>query len=179
MVEEYLERLTEIVASRYFGKFRGRVVDNQDPQKRGRLQVQVPAIMADQAIWALPCVPMANPDGSGFFSIPDVEANVWVEFEAGNLDFPIWVGCFWADDAVAAADAVPAVKFWRTKSFVLRIDDDAGELTIEKTDGGGKLTISASEVAAEASSVLQTAGARKTKLSQASFDVLDGALTVV
>jgi hypothetical protein len=178
MLEDQLERLTEMVGSRYFGKYRGLVVDNQDSQKRGRLQVRVPAIFNEQPVWALPCVPMANPDGSGFFSIPDVEANVWVEFEAGNLDFPIWSGCFWPENVIAAADAVPKVKFWRTSAFVIRIDDDAGELTIEKS-GGGKLTVSAVEVAAEANSVVQTAGARKTKLSQASFDVLDGALTVV
>lgn len=178
MVEDQLERLTEIMASRYFGKYRGRVSDNEDPQKRGRLQVIIPTLFTDQAVWALPCAPMANPDGSGFFSIPDVDANVWVEFEAGNLEFPIWSGCFWPEDAIDAADASAAVKFWRTKSFVIRIDDDAGELTIEKTDGG-KLTISATELNAEANSVVQTAGSRKTTLSQASFDVLDGALTVV
>ncbi len=178
MIHDALEQLTEMVSSRYFGKYRGRVSNNVDPQKRGRLQVIVPTIFTDQPVWALPCVPMANPDGSGFFSIPDLDANVWVEFEAGNLDFPIWSGCFWPENAVAAADASAAVKFWRTKNFVIRIDDDAGELTIEKT-GGGKLTVSAVEVAAEASSVVQTAGARKTTLSQASFDVLDGALTVV
>lgn len=175
---EDLERLAEMVGSRYFGKYRGLVTDNQDPQKRGRLEVRVPAIFTDQPVWALPCVPMANPDGSGFFSIPDIEANVWVEFEAGNLDFPIWSGCFWPEDAIDSADAVPGVKFWRTKNFVIRIDDDAGELTIEKTSGG-KLKVSAVEVATEANSVVQTAGARKTTLSQASFDVLDGALTVV
>jgi len=177
MLEE-LERLTEMVGSRYFGKYRGIVTNNEDAQKRGRIEVKVPAIFTDQSVWAMPCAPVANPDGSGFFAIPDLEANVWVEFEAGNLDFPIWSGCFWPEDAIDAADAVPAVKFWKTKSFIIRVDDDAGELTIEKTSGG-KLTVSATEVAAEANSVVQTAGSRKTTLSQASFDVLDGALTVV
>lgn len=178
MFEDQFERLTEMMGSRCFGKYRGRVSDNDDPQKRGRLQVIVPTLFTDHAVWALPCVPMANPDGSGFFSIPDVDANVWVEFEAGNLEYPIWSGCFWAENAVAAADASASVKFWRTKNFVIRIDDDAGDLTIEKT-GGGKLRISATELSAEADSVVQIAGSRKTTLSQASFDMLDGALTVV
>jgi hypothetical protein len=178
MFDDQLERLTEMMASRHFGKYRGRVSANEDPQKRGRLQVIVPTLFTGHAVWALPCVPMANPDGSGFFSIPDVDANVWVEFEAGNLEFPIWSGCFWAEGSVADADASPAVKFWRTRNFVIRIDDDAGELTVEKTNGG-KLKISATELNAEANSVVQTAGSRKTTLSQASFDVLDGALTVV
>jgi len=177
MLEE-LDRLTQIMASRHFGKYRGIVVDNEDAQKRGRIQVRVPAIFDDQPIWALPCLPVANPDGSGFFAIPDLEAMVWVEFEAGNPDFPIWAGCFWAENAIEAADGVPAVKFWKTKNFIIRIDDDAGELTIEKVSGG-KLTVSATEVSSEADSVVQTAGSRKTKLSQANFDVLDGALTVV
>ncbi|MFN3389085.1 MAG: phage baseplate assembly protein V [Allosphingosinicella sp.] len=178
MLEAAIEQLTDLMNRRYFGKYRGLVSNNSDDQKRGRLQVTVPAIFNTQPVWALPCVPSASPDGSGFFSMPDVGANVWVEFEAGNLDFPIWSGCFWPDGAVDPADGVPGVKFWRTKNFVIRIDDDAGELTIEKT-GGGKLKLSATELSTEADSVVQTAGSRKTTLSQASFDVLDGALTVV
>lgn len=178
MVEDRLEQLADMMSRRVFGKYRGKVASNEDSQKRGRLEVTVPAIFGNQRIWALPCVPAANPDGSGVFAMPDIGANVWVEFEAGNLDYPIWTGCFWAENTVPAADGVPGVKFWRTKNFVIRVDDDAGELVIEKK-GGGKLTLSATEVNAEANSVVQTAGSRKTMLSQASFDVLDGALTVV
>jgi len=178
MLESDLERLFEMAGTRMFGKYRGIVTDNEDEDHRGRLEVQVSAVFGTEKVWALPCVPVANPDGSGFFALPNKGANVWVEFEAGNLNYPIWTGCFWPDDSVSSSDGVPAVKFWKTKNFIIKIDDDSGELTIEKSDGG-KLTISASEVASEADSVTQTAGGNKTKLTSANFDVLNGALTVV
>ena len=178
MLELELERMAEMVNSRFYGKYRGLVTDNSDPESRGRLQVRIPTVLGDQAVWALPCAPVANSDGSGFFAMPDTEASVWVEFEAGNLNFPIWAGCFWPADAISSQDAAPAVKFWKTKNFIIRIDDDAGEMTIEKTDGG-KLTITATEVSVEANSVKQTAGGQATVLSQSSFDVNSGAFTVM
>jgi hypothetical protein len=178
MLEFEIERLAEMVDSRFFGKYRGIVSDNQDTESRGRLQVKVPTVLGDQTVWALPCVPVANTDGSGFFAMPDVDACVWVEFEAGNLNYPIWTGCFWPADAISSQDAAPMVKFWKTKNFTIRIDDDGGELTIEKADGG-KLTISATEFSAEANSVKQTAGGQATTLSQSSFDVNNGAFTVM
>ena len=179
MSEQSLEDLYELLDRRLFGKYRGTVADNKDDQGRGRLAVRVPAVFGEQmTVLALPCVPVAGPKGTGPFAMPDVGSNVWVEFEAGDRNHPIWTGCFWPENAIDAADAKPAIKFWRTTSFLIRIDDDAGELTIEKTDGG-KLTVSATEVMAEANSVVQSAGGKKTTLSAASFDVLDGALTVV
>lgn len=177
MAEADLERVVAMLDARVFGKFRGLVADNADPGKRGQVKVSVAAVLGDQAVWAMPCAPVANHDGSGFFAMPDVGASVWVEFEAGDLDYPIWAGCFWPSKAIADGDATPAVKFWKTKNFAIRVDDDAGELVIEHTSGG-KLTISASAVAAEADSVTQTAGGKKTALSQAKFDVNDGAFTV-
>jgi uncharacterized protein involved in type VI secretion and phage assembly len=178
MHEPDLERLYEMAASRMFGKYRGIVTSNDDDDHRGRLEVQVNAVFGTQKVWALPCAPFANPNGSGFFAMPDVGANVWVEFEAGNLNFPIWSGCFWPEKSISSSDGVADVKFWKTKNFTIRIDDNSGELTIEKSDGG-KLKVSSSEVSSEADSVTQTSGGNKTKLSSASFDVLDGALTVV
>ena len=126
MLELQLERMAEMVNSRFFGKYRGVVTDNRDPAAQGRLEVRIPAVLGDQPVWALPCVPVANADGSGFFAMPDVDASVWVEFEAGNLNYPIWTGCFWPAGAIDSADAAPAIKFWKTGRFTVRIDDDAG-----------------------------------------------------
>jgi hypothetical protein len=72
-----------------FGKYRGIVTENVDPLATGRLRVNVPSVGVPGA-WALPCLP------PGVFALPPVGANVWVEFEGGNTDSPIWVGCFWA-----------------------------------------------------------------------------------
>jgi hypothetical protein len=98
MTEELLTRLLERVENRYFGKYRGFVVDNADPQLRGRLRVQVPSIFGPDVVtgWALPCAPYGGAVDQGLFFVPEVEAGVWVEFEAGNLEYPVWVGTFWA-----------------------------------------------------------------------------------
>jgi len=79
-----------------FGKYRGIVTDNVDPLTKGRVQVASPAVLGELQLWALPCSPFAGRD-VGLCLIPPVGANVWVEFEGGDLDFPIWSGCFWGD----------------------------------------------------------------------------------
>ncbi|NEP02770.1 MAG: hypothetical protein F6K58_29795 [Symploca sp. SIO2E9] len=84
----------------FFGKYRGKVKKNQDPNKLGRLQVIVPEVLdADNENWALPCLPYTGKD-IGMFTIPPEGANIWVEFEGGNRDRPIWTGCFWSEEEV-------------------------------------------------------------------------------
>ena len=86
--------IADAMAQRYFGKYRGQVVDNRDPEGLARLQVVVPALLQRAAVWAMPCVPYAG-DGIGLFALPPIGAAVWVEFEGGDMDYPIWAGCFW------------------------------------------------------------------------------------
>ena len=97
MIDELVVHLIEKVENRYYGKYRAFVVDNADPEDRGRLRLKVPSILNEEVTsgWALPCVPYGGAANQGFFFIPEVDAGVWVEFEAGNLDYPIWVGTFW------------------------------------------------------------------------------------
>jgi uncharacterized protein involved in type VI secretion and phage assembly len=85
------------VAKRHWGKYRGVVVDNQDVPPSGRLLVSVPGIVITN--WAEPCVPIAGPL-SGMFVRPEIGANVWVEFERGDPDKPIWVGCWWGEGQI-------------------------------------------------------------------------------
>lgn len=82
----------------YYGKYRGVVASNIDPLGLGRLQVAVSDVLGDDScLWALPAVPAAG-QGMGSYAVPPVNANVWVEFEHGQRDYPVWVGC-WADTA--------------------------------------------------------------------------------
>jgi len=72
----------------FFGKYRGTVADNSDPQKRGRIKARVPDIFGNEdSGWALPSLPYAG-DGVGLFLIPPADAWVWIEFEGGNPDKP-------------------------------------------------------------------------------------------
>ena len=78
----------------FFGKYRGSVTDNKDPLASGRVKVNVPYAMGDEEDWAMPCFPYAA-TLTGVFIVPPVGASVWVEFEGGNIDAPIWVGGFY------------------------------------------------------------------------------------
>jgi hypothetical protein len=81
--------------SQYFGKYRGKVENNLDPQLQGRLQVSVPAVLGSGTLsWAMPNSPYAGAQ-EGFFAVPPTDSNVWIEFEGGDPDYPIWSGCFW------------------------------------------------------------------------------------
>jgi hypothetical protein len=81
---------------RYFGKYRGSVVTNIDPLGQGRIIVRVPDVFGFfPTNWAMPCVPLAGPNMGTSFVPPPVGTSVWVEFEQGDPQMPIWVGCFW------------------------------------------------------------------------------------
>lgn len=84
---------------KFYGKYRGVVLNNIDPMQMGRIQVQVPDVLGlGLSSWAMPCVPFAGKQ-SGVFVVPQIGAGVWVEFEQGNQDYPIWVGGFWGSAA--------------------------------------------------------------------------------
>jgi uncharacterized protein involved in type VI secretion and phage assembly len=96
---------------KYFGKYRGTVASNLDPLQTGRIQVVVPDVAPTPTTWAMPCVPMAGIQ-AGVFVVPAVGSGVWVEFEQGDPDFPVWSGGFWGSaaevPALALAPSVPA-----------------------------------------------------------------------
>lgn len=86
-----------------FGKYRGMVLNNIDPLMMGRLQIQVPDIAGlIPTSWAMPCVPIAGLQ-NGMVALPMIGSGVWVEFEKGDPDYPVWVGCFWGSGAEVPA----------------------------------------------------------------------------
>jgi uncharacterized protein involved in type VI secretion and phage assembly len=130
----------------FFGKYRGKVQSNTDPYLSGRIQVTAPAALGDAVVWALPCAPYAGP-GVGFFAIPPVGANVWVEFEGGNPEVPIWCGGFWDLGDFPAAMALPQIKVLKTDTATVTLNDlpGMGGVTIETSDGK-KITLSATSI---------------------------------
>lgn len=175
--EDVSRDVAEFLQRRFFGKYRGIVKENEDETGRGRLQVIVPAVMGDQPVWAMPCVPYAG-NGVGFFALPAKETGVWVEFEAGDPSFPIWVGCFWADGQIPDNDAVPTVKFIRTEKLTIRIDDEEGAIEIE-TAGGASLRMTGTDIVQKATRVTrESRNGKKTVLDSTGLDVHDGAFSV-
>ncbi|MER6144920.1 phage baseplate assembly protein V [Streptomyces sparsogenes] len=96
-LERTVAGLLEKTERRFYGKYRGLVVDNQDPARLGRLRVSVPSLLGPEVVtgWATPCLPYGGADDQGFLFVPERGAGVWVEFEEGDPEFPIWVGAYW------------------------------------------------------------------------------------
>jgi len=178
MPDEMMQRLLEHHASKFFGKYRGTVTDNRDPLLRARLKIQVPQVLGDAEVWALPCVPYAGKD-VGLFALPKTGTMVWIEFEAGDPSYPIWTGSLWALGDISPEDAVPDVKFIKTDNFTMRIDDLVGEITISN-QAGSQITLGAVELNIKSAQITTEAtGGRKTELTAVSFSVNDGGLEVL
>jgi Type VI secretion system/phage-baseplate injector OB domain len=160
----------------YLGKYRGRVEDNVDPDRQGRLKVSVPNVLQDEWTgWALPCVPYAGP-GVGFFAIPPVGASVWVEFEGGNVESPIWSGCFWAaGERVPADPATPEVKVFKTEGVSLTMKDQSGGLTVEVGPPAVPIPL---KLVFDSNGIELRTSAASVKLTPVSVSVNDGALEV-
>ena len=90
------------------GRFRGQVVSNIDPENTGRLLVSVPDVMGSEpCFWAAPATPFAGLQ-QGFFAVPPIGGGVWVEFEQGDPDYPVWTGSFRGSSAETPAMALAA-----------------------------------------------------------------------
>jgi hypothetical protein len=126
------------------------VVNNVDPMQMGRLQLQVPDVLGPAiSSWAMPCVPFAGKQG-GVYVVPQVGAGVWVEFEQGDPDYPIWVGGFWGSAAevpvlaLAGLPLSPSIVLQTGNQTTLMLSDlpgPAGGILL-KTAAGAMISIS-------------------------------------
>jgi hypothetical protein len=166
---------------RFYGKYRGTVTNNEDAFGLGRVLVTCPAVYGTGENWAMPCSPYAGA-GVGLFLLPPTGANVWVEFEAGDPDYPIASGYFWADESgprgdVPASPAVPSTKLLKTDAISVRLDDlQGGGITVEVDS---PVTTTPISITATDSGVEISMGGNKIALTPASVSINDGALEVV
>jgi uncharacterized protein involved in type VI secretion and phage assembly len=132
--------------SRFYGKYRGTVTNNQDPQNLGRLKALVPDVLENvETGWALPSLPYAG-DGVGVFTIPPAGAGVWIEFEAGDVSRPIWNGCWWGDNQLPKNEsgtmATPPLKIIRSeRGLMVTLDDGGQSITLSDENGNNLITI--------------------------------------
>lgn len=128
----------------FYGKYRGMVLNNVDPQQIGRLQVQVPDVAGVlPTSWAMPCFPSSGTQ-MGAYMIPQIKAGVWVEFEQGNPDYPIWSGCWYGaaaevpSMALAGNPASPSILLQSGLQNTFMISDlpgPTGGLVLKSTTG--------------------------------------------
>jgi uncharacterized protein involved in type VI secretion and phage assembly len=168
MDEHTLMDVMDRLRNRFFGKYRGTVTEVDD--KTLRIKAKVPAVLADQRTgWCRPCVPYAG-NNVGMAFLPEVGSGVWIEFEAGDVSYPIWVGCYWRDDELPS-EAAPDVKAIVTKSgHKILLDDEGATITISDQNNN-TVTLSSDGVTIER-------GVTKIALDDTKFDVNEGAWQV-
>jgi uncharacterized protein involved in type VI secretion and phage assembly len=136
---------------RVYGKYRGIVVDNLDPDGLGRIQAQVVDVLGEVSTgWATPCIPYAGP-GLGFFAVPPIGAGVWIEFEAGDVSRPVWTGCYWGAREPPTAPPTPpgtqpptTTKLWRSDlGLTTALDDAAQSITVTDALGANRIVVDA------------------------------------
>jgi len=131
-MEELLTQVAAQVQRKVYGKYRGFVADNADPEKRARLRLTVPSVLGDGVTgWALPCLPFGGLKDQGLFLVPEKDAQVWVEFEEGEISKPVWTGTFWQAEGDAPEEAAkdePTTRLLKTVSgHLVEFDDASGE----------------------------------------------------
>lgn len=176
-----LERETSNESQQFFGKYRGTVINNIDPMQIGRLQVLVPDVSTFlPTSWAMPCLPVAGIQ-MGMFTVPPVGAGVWIEFEQGDPDYPIWVGCFWGSAAEVpvlahlSPPAVPSIAFQTTLQNGIVISDLPGPTggIILKSTTGATLIVNDTGI------YIQNGKGASLTLIGPTVTVNEGALTVI
>lgn len=126
-------------------------MDNIDPLFLGRILAEVAAVPATAGNWCMPCVPYAGVQ-VGFYNMPPIGANVWVEFEGGDPMRPIWSGCFWGEsELMEQLTALPTQHVWKTECITMQFDDTPGE-------GGIKIICSPPAVATPLTMTFNSAG---------------------
>jgi uncharacterized protein involved in type VI secretion and phage assembly len=129
---------------KFYGKYRGTVLNNLDPLQIGRLNVQVPDVSnVIPSSWAMPCFPVSGKQ-MGAYMIPQIGTGVWVEFEQGDPDYPIWSGCWYGSAAetpalaLAGNPASPNILFQTSLQNTLVISDlpgPTGGIMLKSTTG--------------------------------------------
>ncbi|MEI6692222.1 MAG: phage baseplate assembly protein V [Chlorobium sp.] len=145
MANQNNDQALQWIRSRHFGKYRGTVFNNNDPTNRGRVQVNVPAVLGTLNVWAMPCLPYAG-NNVGVYTIPEPGAGVWVEFEGGDPSYAIWTGGFWADNELPknekATEATPSLRMIRSeKGLMITFDDSSEKITLSDQNGSNIMTI--------------------------------------
>lgn len=175
------EQAAQRSARRYYGKYRGTVLNNVDPLQMGRLLVSAPDVLGSfPSTWALPCFPFAGGQ-CGILALPTPGSGVWIEFEQGDPDFPIWVGCFYGSAAEVpsmaktAPPAVPCVTLQTPGQNGLTISDLPGPLGGIQVKSRSGAVISVNDMGI----VIQNGQGAEIKLTGPTVDINGGALTIL
>lgn len=161
--------LLERVRNRFYGKYRGVVTDID--ANTMRIKAKVPGVLGQQKTgWCMPCVPYAGPQ-IGIAFLPDEGTGVWIEFEGGDVSYPIWTGCYWRTDE-PPEDVTPDIKAIVTKTgHKILLNDDEERITISDSSNN--------TIILESTGITLERQGKKIVISDAKVDVNDSALEVM
>jgi uncharacterized protein involved in type VI secretion and phage assembly len=142
----------------FWGKYRGTVSDANDLERKGRVKARVPDVFGqDDSGWAMPCVPVGG-SGSGFFGVPEVGAGVWIEFERGDPEYPVWSGCWRGGTADFPTEILGTPE---PQKHMMLLTQGGHSLLLDDTPGTGGIT-------------LETSGGQKITLKATGVEITDG-----
>lgn len=122
----------------YYGVYDGQVCAINDPEKRGRIQCVIPDVTGESpSAWCEPCVPVAYDDGGDFY-LPKLKEFVWIMFEQGDPNKPVYFGGWWAMNRTPLADNYDTKKtderIISFKDCLLRMSSGKFEVSIGGND---------------------------------------------
>jgi uncharacterized protein involved in type VI secretion and phage assembly len=167
LTEQLLADLAERIRNRFYGKYRGVVTQVDGPTMR--VKAKVVSVLGDQETgWATPCVPYAGPQ-VGIAFLPEVGSGVWIEFEGGDVSYPIWVGCYWRSGEFPS-EAKEDVKTIISRKLKFTLDDANSKATWSDPNNN-IVTLDSNGLALES-------GSKNVKIGTSNVSVNDGALEV-
>ena len=166
-VDHALIDVLERMRNRFFGKYRGVVTDVDAGTMR--VKANVPAVLGQTTSgWARPCTPFAGPS-MGFAFLPQVGTGVWIEFEGGDVSYPIWAGCYWFDGD-PPSDATDSVLAIVTKAGQKILLDTGGTITVSDQNGN--------TVTLDSSGISLSTSSQSVALADSGVNINNGALEV-
>ena len=163
-----LEDLLERLRTRFYGKYRG-IVTQVDAATM-RIKAKVPSVLGETDTgWCMPCVPYAGPK-VGIAFLPETGSGVWIEFEGGDVSYPIWVGGYWRQGEFPA-DAAADVKVIVTTQHKVKFDGGQKSVTVSDFNGN-TVTLDKSGIK------LANGNSSSVVVSSSSVSVNQGALVV-
>jgi uncharacterized protein involved in type VI secretion and phage assembly len=168
VTDPLLNDLADRIRTRFYGKYRGVVTDVDATTMR--VKAAVPSVLPNGGTgWAMPCVPYAGPQ-VGFLMLPEVGSCVWIEFEGGEVSYPIWTGMFWASGDIPS-QASATVKAVITAAGSIAMDNNAGSIAIADAQQN--------TVVLDSSGVTSTSGSSSVAIGASGVNVNSGALEVM
>ncbi len=169
-IEDLVVCMRQWIRSHYFGKYRGQVAEVGDGDRLGMIKATVPEVLGEQlTLWAQPSVPFAG-NGHGWLTLPEQDDGVWIEFEAGELNRPIWSGFWWASNEIPEPGGTQTRLLATSNGHQVILDDANGEVSLKHGDGPSIVMTS--------SDITLQVGAKKIVISSTGVDINQGALEV-